>query len=231
MQWRQLRQMVPPGDTGAGIFRRRKGAARAGFTVSAVAVGGIAMLVLSCGDDGVGPAPPPAPPPAPVATTVTVQPPFGLLDRPRRDGPLHRRGARPERAGDGGGSDHVGEQRAFGRGCGCVRAGDGGGQRHRYDHGEGGLGLGHRKSDRCPAGELGCGFSRRGQADCAGGYGAVIRGGAGRERGIRWPGLCSSGAQAMRRWPGWMRQDWCGLCGKERPRSGRRLGMSVVQPT
>ena len=42
--------------------------------VSAVAVGGIAMLVLSCGDDGVGPSPPPSPPPAPVATTVTVNP-------------------------------------------------------------------------------------------------------------------------------------------------------------
>ena len=48
---------------------------RAGFTVSALTVGGIAMLVLSCGDDGVGPTPPPPPPPpAPVATTVAVNP-------------------------------------------------------------------------------------------------------------------------------------------------------------
>ena len=39
-----------------------------------MAVTGLAMLVLSCGDDGVGPAPPPSPPPAPVATTVTVNP-------------------------------------------------------------------------------------------------------------------------------------------------------------
>ena len=34
----------------------------------------IAMLILSCGDGTVEPAPPPAPPPAPVATTVTVSP-------------------------------------------------------------------------------------------------------------------------------------------------------------
>ena len=48
---------------------------RAGFTVSALTVGGIAMLVLSCGDDGVGPTPaPPPPPPTPVATTVAVNP-------------------------------------------------------------------------------------------------------------------------------------------------------------
>ncbi|MYA15359.1 MAG: hypothetical protein F4Z28_00600, partial [Gammaproteobacteria bacterium] len=39
-----------------------------------ITIGAIATSVLSCGDDGVGPAPPPTPPPAPVATTVTVDP-------------------------------------------------------------------------------------------------------------------------------------------------------------
>lgn len=39
-----------------------------------MAVGGIATLVLSCGDNAVGPTPPPPSPPAPVATTVTVNP-------------------------------------------------------------------------------------------------------------------------------------------------------------
>lgn len=58
--------------------RRTAGAVRlrAGFTIPAMAVAGIAMLVLSCGDDSVGPTTPPTPPPppAPVATTVTVNP-------------------------------------------------------------------------------------------------------------------------------------------------------------
>jgi len=40
-----------------------------GFTISAMSVGAISMLVLSCGDGGVEPAPPP-----PVPTTVTVSP-------------------------------------------------------------------------------------------------------------------------------------------------------------
>ncbi|MCZ0936137.1 MAG: Ig-like domain-containing protein [Gemmatimonadetes bacterium] len=63
-----------------GLRRRRalgsRGRLRAGFTLPAVAVAGIAALVLSCGDDGVGPTPPPPPPPPPppVATTVTVNP-------------------------------------------------------------------------------------------------------------------------------------------------------------
>ncbi|MCY3601193.1 MAG: Ig-like domain-containing protein [Gemmatimonadetes bacterium] len=65
-----------------GLRRRRalggRGRLRAGFTLPAAAVAGIAALVLSCGDDGVGPTPPPPPPPppppAPVATTVTVNP-------------------------------------------------------------------------------------------------------------------------------------------------------------
>ena len=72
MQSRRL-----PKDGGAGVhrwhIRRRPGGAgpgglSAGFTIPAAA--GIAMLVLSCGDGAVEP----APPPAPVATTVTVNP-------------------------------------------------------------------------------------------------------------------------------------------------------------
>ena len=43
----------------------------AGFKIPAMAAAGIVMLVLSCGDGAVEPAPPPA---APVATTVTVSP-------------------------------------------------------------------------------------------------------------------------------------------------------------
>ena len=42
----------------------------ASLALSAMAIGGIAILVLSCGDGAVEP----APPPAPVATTVTVTP-------------------------------------------------------------------------------------------------------------------------------------------------------------
>ena len=56
------------------IRRRRDGGGSgrpgAGFTIPAMAVGGIVMLVLSCGDGTVEP----APPPAPVATTLTVSP-------------------------------------------------------------------------------------------------------------------------------------------------------------
>ena len=72
----QQRQLGKMGRSGC-VQRRHVGreGLRGGFTVSALAVGGIALLVLSCGDDGVGPAPPPPPPPpAPVATTVTVNP-------------------------------------------------------------------------------------------------------------------------------------------------------------
>ena len=46
------------------------GRPRAGFAIPAMTVGGIVMLVLSCGDGAVEP----APPPVPVATTVTVSP-------------------------------------------------------------------------------------------------------------------------------------------------------------
>ena len=69
----------PLGDGRAGMRRgdvgRRRDAGRpgqpgAGFTVPAMAVAGIAMLVLSCGDGTVEP----APPPVPVAATVTVNP-------------------------------------------------------------------------------------------------------------------------------------------------------------
>ena len=52
----------------------RRGRLRAGFRIPALAVAGIATLVLSCGDDATGPTTPPPPPPAPVATTVTVNP-------------------------------------------------------------------------------------------------------------------------------------------------------------
>ena len=44
------------------------------FAIPAMAIGGIVMLVLSCGDDSVGPTTLPPPAPAPVATTVTVNP-------------------------------------------------------------------------------------------------------------------------------------------------------------
>ena len=54
-----------PGAT--GLWRAR-------FRIPALVVGGIATLVLSCGDDSVGPTTSPPPPPAPVATTVTVNP-------------------------------------------------------------------------------------------------------------------------------------------------------------
>ena len=57
------------------IRRGRGDGERGRLMIPALVVGGIALLVLSCGDDGVGPAPPPPPPPpAPVATTVTVNP-------------------------------------------------------------------------------------------------------------------------------------------------------------
>ena len=46
------------------------------FSIWAMALVGIAMLVLSCGDGAVEP---PAPPPAPVATTVTVNPASATL--------------------------------------------------------------------------------------------------------------------------------------------------------
>ena len=56
------------------VRRRRgdggRGRLGAGFTIPTMAIGGIAMLVLSCGDGAVEP----TPPPAPVATTVTVSP-------------------------------------------------------------------------------------------------------------------------------------------------------------
>ena len=51
-------------------IRRRRGSLSAGSAIRAMAVGGVAMLVLSCGDGAVEP----VPPPAPVATTVTVTP-------------------------------------------------------------------------------------------------------------------------------------------------------------
>jgi len=52
-----------------------RGRLKAGFAIPALAVAGIATLVLSCGDDAVGPTtPPPPPPPAPVATTVRSTP-------------------------------------------------------------------------------------------------------------------------------------------------------------
>ena len=59
--------------------RRRRAAGERGrlstsLRIPAIVVSGIAVLTLSCGDDGVGPTPPPPPPPAPVATTVTVDP-------------------------------------------------------------------------------------------------------------------------------------------------------------
>ena len=71
-------------DGGAGLLRghihRRLGGGRgrlsAGFTVPVMAVVGITMLVLSCGD---GTVEPPPPPPAPVATTVTVTPASATL--------------------------------------------------------------------------------------------------------------------------------------------------------
>lgn len=55
---------------------RGPGSLNAGFAIPAMAIGGIAMLVLSCGDTAVEPAPPP---PAPVATTVTVIPASAAL--------------------------------------------------------------------------------------------------------------------------------------------------------
>ncbi|MDE0073932.1 MAG: Ig-like domain-containing protein [Gammaproteobacteria bacterium] len=48
----------------------------AGFAIPGMAVAGIAMLVLSCGD---GALEPPPPPPAPVATTVTINPASATL--------------------------------------------------------------------------------------------------------------------------------------------------------
>ncbi len=63
---------------GLGSRGRRqegRGRLRTGFTISATAVFGVAMLVLSCGDGAVEP----APPPAPVATTVTVSPASAAL--------------------------------------------------------------------------------------------------------------------------------------------------------
>ena len=50
---------------------RERGRLRAGLVIPGMAVAGIAMLVLSCGDGAVEP---PPPVPAPVATTVTVNP-------------------------------------------------------------------------------------------------------------------------------------------------------------
>ncbi|MDE2663339.1 MAG: Ig-like domain-containing protein [Gemmatimonadota bacterium] len=49
-----------------------RGLPGAGFAIPAIV--GIAALVLSCGDDGVGPTAPPARPPGPAATTVTINP-------------------------------------------------------------------------------------------------------------------------------------------------------------
>ena len=64
------------GDAG----RRRDAGGRrqpgAGFTIPAIAAAGIVMLVLSCGDGAVEP----APPPAPVATTVAVNPGSAALN-------------------------------------------------------------------------------------------------------------------------------------------------------
>lgn len=55
---------------------RGRGPLRAGSPIAGMAVAGIAMLVLSCGDGAVEP---PPPPPAPVATTVTVNPASATL--------------------------------------------------------------------------------------------------------------------------------------------------------
>ena len=52
---------------------RGRGRLSTGFPIPGMAVAGIAVLVLSCGDGAVEP-PPPSPPPAPVATTVLVTP-------------------------------------------------------------------------------------------------------------------------------------------------------------
>ena len=57
------------------IRRRRGGGGPGRFAIPAMAIAGIAMLVLSCGDGPVEP----APPPAPVATTVTVNPSSAAL--------------------------------------------------------------------------------------------------------------------------------------------------------
>ena len=82
MRTRKSPEMVGRGMHGKHIRRRRGGGGPgrggAGFTIPALVVGGIAAVVLSCGDDGIGPTtpppPPPPPPPAPVATTITVNP-------------------------------------------------------------------------------------------------------------------------------------------------------------
>ncbi len=79
MRSRKSPEMVGQGMHGKHIRRRRGGGGPgrrgAGFAIPALVVGGIATVVLSCGDDGVGPTTPlPPPPPAPVATTVTINP-------------------------------------------------------------------------------------------------------------------------------------------------------------
>ena len=76
--------MQPSGLREGGAERaRREGyeRPRAGFRFSAMAILGIAMLVLSCGDGSLDPAPPPLPPPVPppVATTVAVDPESATL--------------------------------------------------------------------------------------------------------------------------------------------------------
>lgn len=70
MHSRRLRQTRIRGGRGEGGSERS-----AGLTISAMGVGAIALMILSCGDGTVEP----APPPAPVATTVVVSPASATL--------------------------------------------------------------------------------------------------------------------------------------------------------
>ena len=70
MRPRDTQARMRHGEFASAVRPRRTGWLNAGFKIPAMAVAGIAMLVLSCGDGAVEP----PPPPAPVAATVTVNP-------------------------------------------------------------------------------------------------------------------------------------------------------------
>ena len=77
---RRLAKMITRGRRRHRLERRRPGGVRrrrvsARFAIPSMAITGIAMLVLSCGDGAVEP----TPPPAPIATTVTVTPASATL--------------------------------------------------------------------------------------------------------------------------------------------------------
>ena len=149
--------------TCAGSGTTVRGQLIAGFKMPAMAVAGIVMLVLSCGDGAVEPAPVP---PAPVATAVTVNPGSAALSA------LAETARFTAVAGsefswsssdtlvarvDDSGQVMAGAAVAWASSDASIAtvdasvlswsSGHGGGERECNDHGDGGLGLGERRGD------------------------------------------------------------------------------------